>query len=84
MKTKPTKTAAKKTPKLTPIILTETTADILSWTSLAALLSQRSTSELKEDLRARSLSIPKTKEEMIDRLSVWARRNGGAFYLELR
>ena len=81
---KPTKPAAKKAPKLAPIVVIATTADILSWSLLASLLSRRSTKQLKEDLRARGLGIPKTKDEMIDRLSEWAGRDGGTFTLELR
>lgn len=81
---KTAKPAAKKAPKLAPIIVTSAAIDLLSYSVLHALLSSRSTKQLKEDLRARGLGIPKTKEEMIDRLSVWAKREGATFTLELR
>jgi hypothetical protein len=84
MKTKPAKTATKKPAKLAPIVVTSAEPNLLAWTVLHALLSARSTRQLKEDLRARSLPIPKTKDEMVDRLSVWARRDGGTFTLTLR
>lgn len=81
---KPPKPAAKKAPKIAPIVLTSNAPHLLAWTVLDALLSSRSTRQLTEDLRARSLPIPKTKAEMIDRLSVWAKRDGGTFTIELR
>jgi len=37
---------------------------------LASLLEQRTTLQLKEDLRSRGVAIPKNKEDMADRLAL--------------
>ena len=66
-----------------PIIATGKTDQLLSATFLDALLSSRTTKQLAEDLRARSIAIPKTKNEMIDRLVSWLGRDEGNFTVTL-
>ena len=84
MKTKPTKSAAKKAPKLTPIIIKKATRGGMGYTAIQDALFALPTSVLKERLRERGLPIPKDKDTMITRLADWAIRAGGTFTLELR
>jgi len=73
-----TKTA-KKAPKPAPITITGKTEPLFDSCILDALLSSRTTKQLAEDLRVRSIAIPKTKNDMIDRLGDWAVRDDGNF-----
>jgi hypothetical protein len=83
MKTKPTKTAAKKTPKLTPIIIGGFTAGAIGYRNAEQLISALPTVALKEHLRARNLPIPKDKATMVARLAQWAVRPDATFTLSL-
>lgn len=84
MKTKPTKSAAKKAPKPSPIIIKKATRGVMSWPAIQDALFALPTSILKERLRERGLPIPKDKDTMTTRLADWAIRDGGTFTLELR
>lgn len=84
MKTKPTKPAAKKAPKLAPIIIGGFTAGAIGYLSAEQLIAALPMTVLKELLRARSLGIPKDKQDMVSRLAQWAVRPGATFTLELR
>lgn len=83
MKTKPTKTAAKKAPKLTPIIIGGFTAGAIGYRSAEQLIGALPMTVLKELLRARSLGIPKDKQDMVSRLAQWAVRPDATFTLSL-
>ena len=86
-KTKPaSKTATKKPAKPAlpvPIIIGGFTAGAIGYRSAEQFIAALPTSVLKEHLRARSLGIPKDKQDMVSRLAQWAVRPGSTFTLSL-
>lgn len=83
MKTKPTKSAAKKAPKLTPIIIGGETGQVIGYLAVRNLIAALPMIALKEHLRARSLPIPKDKATMVARLAQWAVRPEATFTISL-
>lgn len=84
MKTKPTKPAAKKAPKLTPISIMGKTVEVIHRHHAAAMIAESPTAILKEQLRERGVPIPKDKATMVARLADWASRPEATFVLTLR
>lgn len=81
---KTAKPAAKKAPKLAPIIIGGLTGKAFHFGTLSGLIDALPAAVLKEQLRARSLAIPKDKATMVARLANWAGRPEATFTLELR
>lgn len=78
------KKTTKKPAKLAPIIIISETAGAIGYRSAEQLIAALPTAVLKEQLRARSLPIPKDKATMVARLAQWAVRPEATFTLELR
>lgn len=78
-----TKPAAKKAPKLAPIIIGGFTAGAIGHRSAEQLIAALPTVALKEHLRTRSLPIPKDKATMVARLAQWAVRPESTFTISL-
>lgn len=77
------KKTTKKPAKLAPIIATGFTAGAIGYRSAEQLIAALPTAVLKEQLRARSLPIPKDKATMVGRLAQWAVRPEATFIISL-
>lgn len=76
-----TKAAKKTAARLTPIIVRGKTRQTFG--TVTDLIDTLPTSRLKPLLTERGIGIPKTKPEMVARLSQWLCRDGGNFTLTL-
>lgn len=78
------KKTTNKRARLAPIIITGQTGDGIGYEAALWLAARMPMTKLEELLRARSIPIPKAKDEMVHRLAIWISAEGSTFTLELR
>lgn len=78
------KKTAKKTAEPKPITISGFTDAAIGYRKAEQIIAALPMTTLKELLRARSLGIPKDKQDMVSRLALWSVSPGSTFIIQLR